>query len=92
MAQAKVQAMAQEMVMKMTTTMMILMVMVMMMMTMIQGRAEIQNFSSIVSTREEKRHIFKRPCNVLFIISTTMKCLTISFLNSFWLLKERIFM
>ena len=88
MAQAKAQAMAMAMAQAMTMTMMMLMVMVMMMMTMIQGCAEIQNFSSSVSTREEKRDISKRPCNVLFIISTIMKCLTISFLNSFLLIRS----
>ena len=92
MAQTMAQAKAQAMAMAMAQAMTMLMVMVMILMKMIHGCAEIQNFSSSVSTREEKRHISKRPCNVLFIISTTMKCLTILFLNSFWLHKERIFM
>ena len=50
--------------------------------------AEIRNFSLSVekyftseriffSTREEKFGIYERPCNVLFIIKTPMKCQTI---------------
>ena len=34
------------------------------------------------SAQEEKFHIFKRPCNVLFIISTPMKYQTISIFAS----------
>ena len=43
--------------------------------------------SRVSSTQEEKLRIPVRPCNVLFIIETPMKFLTISLLNIFFAAK-----